>query len=471
MRNISEMPGVLIPCAAEPKLAKLPSEVNEQGAAVVSAQRCPYLHAAYTPTLPLHMDSVIVDQEVTVEFVRFLSAQLKESREQVDALDQENVALKSQLQKLASYITSPATAQDAHKVSELQGAVASLTEKLGASQATVEQQSMEIALWRTRYDAVQQLKTTAAIQSIRNLQKHATTQKLLATMRGELANAPSLAASATVSECEEFKLFMSKLGTSSSATEDNDRESRIVFDLPKLQILPKAAVKACGGKFDHFAGLVEWCAAPSRNALLFCPERLYDPSAASAGRPPWAETTEWSSLVGQHHELFAVEDGKLAYVGTFLFHAGPAALALPELPAASNNDLIEELARRTFRPESKSQHAKAKAYLPALAELYRQGAARVRVLGLQRIGFNDVFFQVLRKAYAKRGKQAAHKAKGAHVSHEAEQREETETERSTSPVAEGVVGKKRARGLEEGAAGGGRGEGLGKVARVDGFKR
>lgn len=72
---------------------------------------------------------------------------------------------------------------------------------------------------------------------------------------------------------------------------------------------------------------------------------------------------------------------------------------------------------RTFDPASKSQKTKARAYLHALAELYTEGAISVQVLGLQRVGFNEKFFGVLRRAYGKRSKTRAR----------------SETQRSVSP--------------------------------------
>ncbi|OJT01652.1 hypothetical protein TRAPUB_7910 [Trametes pubescens] len=238
---------------------------------------------------------------------------------------------------------------------------------------------------------------------------------------------------------------MSKL-SGSATTDTHATESRVVFDKPKLQILPKVraisyrSLKTCvdisvrlrsppgafstfvnreirrhssfpilsDGGFAFFGGLLQWCDPPSQNALLICPTRHYTPNSApveSKGpHSSWSKATEWASLPSQRREIFDADGDQLVYAGTFLVHAGPKVLQLEDLPQPVNEALLRELACRTFDPASKSQKTKAKAYLRALAQLYTEGAITVQVLGLQRVGFNDKFFSILRKAYGKRSK-------------------------------------------------------------------
>ncbi|KAL7277543.1 hypothetical protein ACG7TL_008466 [Trametes sanguinea] len=152
-------------------------------------------------------------------------------------------------------------------------------------------------------------------------------------------------------------------------------------------------------------------------------------------------------------ELFDTDGERLVYAGTFLIHKGPGCCGLQNLPNAGDG-VVEQLPQRTFNPASKSQRHRAKTYLPVLRDMYMKGEATLQVLGLQRVGFNTKFFEILRRAYVKCGKTRA--------------RARSETARSVSlgkmPSLESLFGNgrtasgssgKRARVEEAGSSGNG----------------
>ncbi|KAI0667086.1 hypothetical protein C8Q78DRAFT_1056431 [Trametes maxima] len=359
------------------------------------------------------MENVGDNSQLTAEFVKFLNAQLKECRESLHKANQETEALKAELNASQSADSARVATDEHETISALQREIVSLREELLAARR-------EEVVWRTRCEQLQD----EAVQSLGDMQKRLHTDKILKYLREGLPSVVSESGPSTnAQQFLQLKAFMEAL-SGTSVTKVDPAESRVVFDLPKLQILSKAAVKACDGGFDFFGGLLKWCSSPSKNALLFCPERQYIPRGTTDDKESWAEATEWAALIGERRELFDVDGGRLVYAGTFLFHTGPNCLSLTDLPQPPDEDVLLELARRTFTPESKTQRTKAKTYLPALCTLYREGSARVRVLGLQRVGFNERLFAILRKAYAKRGKVAA----AAHP--------RSETARSVSPLPE-----------------------------------
>ncbi|KAI9069352.1 hypothetical protein FKP32DRAFT_1682972 [Trametes sanguinea] len=125
------------------------------------------------------------------------------------------------------------------------------------------------------------------------------------------------------------------------------------------------------------------------------------------------------STAQPHRSLRLRQSRRSPHTGTFLVHKGPICFGLQDLPHTSGDGLVSELAQRTFNPASKSQRAKAKTYLSVLGEMYKKGEATLQVLGLQRVGFNAKFYEILRRAYNKRGKMRA--------------RARSETARSASP--------------------------------------
>ncbi|KAI0365949.1 hypothetical protein BV20DRAFT_1003329 [Pilatotrama ljubarskyi] len=368
------------------------------------------------------MTDLVGDSQLTAEFVKFLNGQLKECRDQLQRYTQENTELREQLGAIRSGVPlgSPPPPHHGRTVSDLDAEVASLKEQLAVARQTAEAHANEAAMWRERY---QKTKTVEGGLSLSELQRKAATDKLKNGLQEGLVRLKSAAkvTRSSTSQYQQFTTFMSKLSGSTASGVDA-LEPRVVFDTPKLQILSKAAVNACDGGFAFFGGLLNWCASPSENALLVCPEHHFTPNPGNDGGTKWSHPTEWSSLIGQRREVFDTDGAHLTYAGTFLFHAGPKALRLQDFPSPLENKTLGELARRTFNPANKSQRAKAKAYLHILSELYTEGTATVQVLGLQRVGFNDKFFQILKKAYEKRGRTSARV------------RARSETQRSLSPA-------------------------------------
>ncbi|KAI0359254.1 hypothetical protein OH77DRAFT_1419722 [Trametes cingulata] len=398
------------------------------------------------------MENLGGDSQLTAEFVKFLNGQLKECRDQLQTYIQENTELREQLGAAQSGvplgIPPPRHNASGRNAPILEAEVAALKEQLVLARQEAETHAEEAAMWRERY---QKTKAVEEGISLSDFQRRAATDKLKKDLREGLVRVASStrATPSSTSQYQQFTTFMSKLSGSTASSVDA-LESRVVFDTPKLQILSKAAVKACDGGFAHFGGLLNWCASPSQNALLICPERHYTPNSGSEGGTNWLEPTQWSSLIGQRREVFDTDGAHLTYAGTFLFHAGPKTLRLQDFPSPLENRTLNELTRRTFNPANKSQRAKAKAYLHVLGELYREGTATVQVLGLQRVGFNDNFFRILKRAYEKRSRASAKAA-----------RARSETQRSLSPgpldwnavddhdEEEGTTGAGSKRGREE----------------------
>ncbi|KAI0333294.1 hypothetical protein GY45DRAFT_1319915 [Cubamyces sp. BRFM 1775] len=417
------------------------------------------------------MDSISADPQLSSEFVKFLTAQLKESREELQKVNQENESLKCQL--AAAKASGPQetevdTLKDMETITRLEAEIAKLKEELAATRLQAEADSRDATAWRTRSNITK----PETSQELSELQKRIAISKVVEIMRKELESVSSKGpidwSTNPSAEYLKFRGFMQELA-GSDERQDDSSESRVVFDLPKLQLLSKAAQNACDGGFAFFGPLLRWCEGSSHNALLFGPEYHYalNRDGGSADGSTWTAMTEWTSLVGKRHEVFDTDPAgeKLVYVGTYLFHAGPRTCTLRDLDEPYDTAMVQALASRTFTPETKSQRGKAKTYLPALGEIYKEGLATFQVLGLQRVGFNDRFFDILRKAYHKRGK--------TRVSG----RSRSETIRSVSPsdweplLAQEYELGKRAREEEDGAAeegGDGFGAGPSKLPRWDG---
>ncbi|RPD57327.1 hypothetical protein L227DRAFT_228767 [Lentinus tigrinus ALCF2SS1-6] len=160
------------------------------------------------------------------------------------------------------------------------------------------------------------------------------------------------------------------------------------------------------GGFGFFGDYLKWS---SQHAYSIFPEYRYNPKPAD-DEPTWTPAKEWVSLAGQQRELLYVEDGNICYAGTFLCHAGPQSVKVEELGDDVDESFVNALARKTFNVNIKnpqSRQSKAKTYVPLLANLYTEGTATVRILGLQRVGFNEKLFQILRRAYDKRDRKGA----------------------------------------------------------------
>ncbi|KAI0657683.1 hypothetical protein C8Q70DRAFT_259670 [Cubamyces menziesii] len=359
------------------------------------------------------MDSVSADPQLTSEFVKFLTAQLKECREELQKANQENLTLKRQLEAAKSSGSNEARvdmpSEDSETIAFLQTKVAELKEELATTRLKAQADSQDAAAWRARSNATM----PETSQELHNLQKRIAVKKLVETMRKELESIfhkvpPDSVVDSRV-EYPKFRKFMQELAGSDTHQNVLAPESRVVYGRPKLQLLSEAARGACDGVFAFFGPLLRWCEGSSHNALLFGPQYHYALNGGSADGNSWTETTEWTSLVGKRYEIFDTDPSgeKLVYVGTFLIHAGPKSCSIEDLNEAHDSAMVRALASRTFTSETKSQRGKAKTYLPALGEIYKEGLGRFHILGLQRVGFNDKFFDILRKAYHKRDKARA----------------------------------------------------------------
>ncbi|KAI0628375.1 hypothetical protein C8Q77DRAFT_452663 [Trametes polyzona] len=369
------------------------------------------------------MDGLGTDPQLTAEFVKFLNAQLQTCRDQSDKLSKENAELRERLEQ------APELDATVEGASRLAKKIVELKAELVNAYDSAERSRNEAAIWRERYEKSQKVPCT--IDDLGDLQRKAAVEKVKRYMKDEFHQyvyGPSDKSSPeATTKYEEFIAFMTEL-SGSTTTNARDTESNVVFDTPKLQILPKAAIAASDGGFASFGPLLQLCKSPSPNAFLIYPTHHYTPHTGLVTESTtlsWTTFTQWNELAGQRREVLHTEDGHLVYIGTFLFHDGPAVLRLPDLSSLLSEDTLQELARRTFDPASKAQRTKARAYLQALRELYEEGeTVTIRVLGLQRVGFNEKFFGILRKGYARRSKAVA--------------RARSVTRRSESPLSVGL---------------------------------
>ncbi|RPD71998.1 hypothetical protein L226DRAFT_573371 [Lentinus tigrinus ALCF2SS1-7] len=337
------------------------------------------------------MGDITLGSGVASEFFKYLNAQLKDTREQLQRANEENVALKEELEALQS-LSRPAsrTNTESDEVECLRDEMNRLREELNDARETAKRHENEAATWRTRYEQLKpQLINSAA---------HAA--QLMETMREDwTASMPQ--DTPTGPTLDQFRTLLRSLpGVAASA---KPGASRIVFSGTRLPLLSKASLNACIGGFGFFGDYLKWS---SQHAYSIFPEYRYNPKPAD-DEPTWTPAKEWVSLAGQQRELLYVEDGNICYAGTFLCHAGPQSVKVEEL---GDDSFVNALARKTFNVNIKnpqSRQSKAKTYVPLLANLYTEGTATVRILGLQRVGFNEKLFQILRRAYDKRDRKGA----------------------------------------------------------------
>ncbi|KAI1785264.1 hypothetical protein LXA43DRAFT_1117570 [Ganoderma leucocontextum] len=300
------------------------------------------------------MDDVATDQGIASEFVKYLTAQLKEIRDEVQRLNQENATLKEQLIRLSPGGAASHGAISESPVRELEVKVNALRKERDDALALAVTRQAEADTWRTRYEELKpQLAESAAMSS-----------QLLRTIRQELVE--FIGQQPRVSRCRRRAPY----GLPATAVPDAlNHESRVIFrGVTNLPLLSKAAIKACVGGFAFFGTLLVWCAPPSQHACVVFPEYEYNPKPAAAG----------ATTVDQ-------DDART---------------------------LLSALARKTLHLDTKNPKARSnlsKSYTPRLADLYRDvsGPATVQLLGLQRVGFNKALFDILTASSRKRGRAAA----------------------------------------------------------------
>ncbi|RDX47532.1 hypothetical protein OH76DRAFT_1484663 [Lentinus brumalis] len=346
------------------------------------------------------MADLALKPEIASEFVRFLDAQLKEAREQLQRSTDDNVALRREFEAFRSDAgTASHGSAERSEIESLRAEVSRLRKELEDAQESTRSHQAEASTWRTRYE---QLKPQLA-----NSAAH--TAQILEKMREELA-ATTPHGSSTGQTLIQFRALLHTLP--SVAASASPSGSKVVFHGTKLPpLLSKATLKACTGGVCFFGHLLEWVAASSQHAYTIFPEYRYNPKP-SEGEPTWTAATDCDSLVGQQRELFYVDAGNICYAGTFLCHAGPRSVKAAVL-AVDTESVAQAVARKTFNvniKSSQSRQAKAKTYMPLLADLYAEGTATVRILGLQRVGFNKKLFEILRKAHDQRDRRRSESA-------------------------------------------------------------
>ncbi|KAM5545055.1 hypothetical protein V8D89_001166 [Ganoderma adspersum] len=112
--------------------------------------------------------------------------------------------------------------------------------------------------------------------------------------------------------------------------------------------------------------------------VFICPDYKYNPA-----KHVWIRTDESYACGEQTREVFYVVEGKTYYAGTYMCHTGPAHVRVHHLGAFGTEDLLESVTLKTHCSGKRRTDDKQ-----AIAELYREGTLTVRVIGLERIGFN-----------------------------------------------------------------------------------
>ncbi|KAI0710324.1 hypothetical protein C8T65DRAFT_648570 [Cerioporus squamosus] len=338
------------------------------------------------------MGDLALEPGVASEFVRYLNAQLKETRDKLQRSTEDNATLREELEALRTNagLTSQGSAERS-EIERMQGEVNRLRKELDDARNSARGHQAEATMWRTRYEQLKPQLTDAAAQ----------TGKIIEKMRQELA-AAAPHKSSTGQTLVQFRALLRSLP--SIAASSSPSSSRVVFRGSNFL----AAVESTIGGFCFFGCLLEWSAPPSQHAYAIFPEYRYNPKPAD-DESTWTAATDCTSLAGEQRELFYVEGEDICYAGTFLCHAGPRSLKVADL-AVDSQSLAQAVARKTFHVNIKStqsRQAKAKTYVPLLADLYTEGVATVRILGLQRVGFNKKLFEILRKAHGQRERKAS----------------------------------------------------------------
>ncbi|PIL32804.1 hypothetical protein GSI_04921 [Ganoderma sinense ZZ0214-1] len=344
------------------------------------------------------------DAAVDDGIVKFLAAQLKESRDEIQRLKQENQSLKEKLGILRADGSASSSATGGSLVAQLQAKINALQRERDEALALAETCQVVADAWKTRYE---QLKPQPAESAASNLQLLGTIKTELVQFLGQQPPCPG------GEDPVKFRAFMATL-PATMIPESFKQESRVVFKgASKLPLLSKAAVKACIGGFAFFGDLLVWCTPPSQHACVLFPENEYNPKPATQGAPTWSKaTSEWAAFVGQQRDVFYVDGENISYAGTFICHTGSKGASVSKIGDAVDETLLGALAKKTLHLDTKNPKTRSnlvKTYTPLLADLYRDdsGPATVQLLGLQRVGFNQTLFDILTTASKKRDHAAA----------------------------------------------------------------
>nr|VWO99810.1 Fusaric acid biosynthesis protein 2 [Ganoderma boninense] len=289
-------------------------------------------------------------------------------------------------------------------VTQLQVQIDALRKDRDDALALAATRQTEADSWKSRYEQLKPQLSQSAAMSL----------QLSDTIKEELVQFLSQRSTCTGGEDPaKFRVFMAGL-PATVVTESFNQESCVVFkNAKKVPLLSKAAVKACIGGFAFFGTLLVWCTPPSQHACVVFPENEYNPKPTVEGAPKWSKTTsEWAALAGQQRELFYIDGENISYAGTFICHAGPKGANVSALGDTLDDTLLGAIAAKTLHLDMKNPKTRSsifKTYPPLLANLYRESSspATVQLLGLQRVGFNQTLFDILKAASRKRDRAAA----------------------------------------------------------------
>ncbi|KAI1788518.1 hypothetical protein LXA43DRAFT_636520 [Ganoderma leucocontextum] len=154
-----------------------------------------------------------------------------------------------------------------------------------------------------------------------------------------------------------------------------------------LPAFSEEANRVCKSRPLFVDTLAFWRKEPADKhyGVFICPDYKYDPV-----KRVWIRTDEAYACGEQTRELFFAQGGKTYYAGTYMCHTGPAHLRVHHLGALGNEDLLQAIASTTHGGGKRRGDEKQ-----AIAELYREGTLTVRVLGLERTGFNRQLYNKL----------------------------------------------------------------------------
>ncbi|KAI0753478.1 hypothetical protein C8Q80DRAFT_1267870 [Daedaleopsis nitida] len=332
-------------------------------------------------------DFETLDSGLASEFVKYLNSQLKETRNQLQRSVEANAALLEELQvHRTSLETTGSRDSDAEPqdITVLHAEIATLRQELDDARCLAATRQAESDAWRTRYEQLKPQLSGAAAQAA----------QLLDTMRQQLDGMMCIDSTETHTRTgTQFRVFLSELPRIASSP----TSPTVIWKGKNLPpIMSKAITSACIGGFCFFGDLLRWCPAPSHHAYVVLPEYQYV-SRSHEGGASWTQVTNspWTTLAGQQRELFYFDGDNICYSGTFFCHAGPKSIKVLTLGDDADEALLKALSQKTFHADTKSQKTKAKTHVPLLAELYKEGAAPVQIVGLQRVGFNEKLCGIL----------------------------------------------------------------------------
>ncbi|KAH9925938.1 uncharacterized protein BXZ73DRAFT_103104 [Epithele typhae] len=342
------------------------------------------------------MGDLGADSVLASEFVTFLHAQLKASRDEVERLKQENTSLQAELHEVRQALEpdkSEHIAGDDSTVAKLQSDLEILRQEVQDMCALAAVHEADAKTWKTRYEELKpQLLASAAGNTA-----------ILDKMRDQLANFVTCQPHVTNDKtAEEFIAFLSVL-PGAFCSDIRGKTAQALFHSTYLPLLPKSAIDACvAGGYAFFGPNLFWCGPLSQHAYVVHPCLKYNPKFAN-GETQWSLDSRWSQMMGQQRDLFYLHNGSVCYAGTFICHSGPRSVSLSHMTSVNANEqFATTLARGTFDAMNVNQKAKGKVYIPLLDTLYRDGSLSVQLLGLQRVGFNEKLYHILKKASDKR---------------------------------------------------------------------